>query len=277
MDARLSMMPAHAYYLRRIITRVNCMNQSTFTPNAELRGLRVLVTGGTSGLGRALVDEFHHYGASVAFVARTQTAVARVAREVPGSLGIAADVADKQAIHRIVLQALAWRGGIDVLVNNASALGPVPLAPLADTDCEAFEAALAANVLGPFRLTKALQGALVSSARDGRGGVVVNVSSDAAVNAYPTWGAYGASKAALLHMTRIWNQECAALGVQLLSFDPGDMDTPLHALAVPDADPGTLRHPRTSARAMVDVVAEALRRSGSADSDVRGERAAASA
>ena len=213
------------------------MDQSTPSSLQDLRRLRVLVTGGTSGLGRALVDEFDHHGASVAFVARTETAVARVAREVPRALGIAGDVADKQAIHRIALQALAWRGGIDVLINNASSLGPVPLAPLADTACEAFEEALITNVLGPFRLTKALQGALSSSAREGRGGVVVNVVSDAAVNAYPNWGAYGASKAALSHMTRIWNEECGPLGVQLLSFDPGDMDTPLHALAVPDARP----------------------------------------
>jgi len=271
------MVRSHAYYLRKVTTRVNFMDKHTPSPHHELRGLRVLVTGGTSGLGRALVEEFDHHGASVAFVARREAAVARVAREVPNALGIGADVADKQAVHRIALQTLAWRGGLDVLVNNASSLGPVPLAPLADTDCEAFEEALATNVLGPFRLTKALLGALAASAREGRGGVVVNVSSDAAVNAYANWGAYGASKAALLHMTRIWNEECESLGIQLLSFDPGDMDTPLHALAVPDADPATLRQPRVSARAMVGAIAEAVRRSRSADADAPGERAAASA
>jgi NAD(P)-dependent dehydrogenase (short-subunit alcohol dehydrogenase family) len=277
MDAWLSTMRSHAYYLRKPQAGVNFMDQSTPSRHHPLRGLRVLVTGGTSGLGRALVDELHQHGASVAFVARSEAAVARVAQEVPHALGIAGDVADKQAIHRIALQALGWRGGLDVLVNNASSLGPVPLAPLADTDCEAFEEALDTNVLGPFRLTKALLGALAASAREGRGGVVVNVSSDAAVNAYPNWGAYGASKAALLHMTRIWNEECAALGIRLLSFDPGDMDTPLHKLAVPEADPATLRRPRASARALVHAVAEAVRRARPADSDARTERAAASA
>ena len=98
-------------------------------------------------------------------------------------------------------------GGLDVLVNNASSLGPVPLRLLTDTDCEDVERALATNLLGPFRLTKALVGALAASAREGRGALVLNVSSDAAVNAYPTWGAYGASKAALHHMTRIWDAE----------------------------------------------------------------------
>ena len=66
--------------------------------------------------------------------------------------------------------------------------------------------------------------------------LVLNISSDAAVTAYPGWGAYGASKAALQHLSRIWNEELASEGIRVLSVDPGDMDTPLHALAVPDAD-----------------------------------------
>ena len=173
-------------------------------------------------------------------------------------LGITGDIADKDAIHPIALQVLGWRGGLDVLINNASSLGPVPLAPLADTDCEDFAQALATNVLGPFRLTKAVLGALAASARDGRGAVVVNVSSDAAINAYANWGAYGASKAALCHMTRIWEEELGHLGVRFLSLDPGDMDTPLHALAVPDADPRDLLAPAVAAQAIVDAILTAL-------------------
>jgi NAD(P)-dependent dehydrogenase (short-subunit alcohol dehydrogenase family) len=134
----------------------------------------------------------------------------------------------------------------------------VPLRLLADTECEDLELALATNVLGPFRLTKALLGALAASAREGRGAVVLNVSSDAAVNAYPHWGAYGASKAALGHMTRIWDEELGAEGIRLLSRDPGDMDTPLHALAVPDADPLTLKRPETAARELADAIAAAM-------------------
>ena len=113
------------------------------------------------------------------------------------------------------MQITGMLGGLDVLINNASDLGPTPLAPLADTDCEDLERALATNVVGPFRLTKALLGALGSSAREGRGAVVLNISSDAAINAYPSWGAYGASKAALHHLTRIWNEELAAEGISL--------------------------------------------------------------
>src|SRR5207249_12226505 len=77
-------------------------------------------------------------------------------------------------------------------------------------------------------------GALSASGREGRAALVINISSDAAVTPYPKWGAYGASKAALRHLTGIWNQELSVEGVRFLSFDPGDMDTPMHALAVPD-------------------------------------------
>ena len=157
------------------------------------------------------------------------------------------------------MQIVGNLGGLDVLVNNASSLGPVPLALLGDTECEDLELALATNVLGPFRLTKALLGALAASAREGRGSVVLNVSSDAAINAYPQWGAYGASKAALHHMSRIWDEELAARRRSaFLSLDPGDMDTPLHAVAVPDADPATLKRPETAARELADAIAAAL-------------------
>src|SRR5205823_127748 len=207
--------------------------------------LKVAITGGTSGLGLALVREFRRRGARVAFVARTAHTVAAVA-QTHGAHGIVGDVARKEDIHPIALQITAALGGLDVLVNNASSLGPAPLALLADTDCEQFELALATNVLGPFRLTKALLGALSASAREGRGAVVLNVSSDAAINAYARWGAYGASKAALRHMSAIWGEELAADGVRFLSLDPGDMDTPLHALAVPGADPATLKRPEVA-------------------------------
>jgi len=224
----------------------------------RLDGVRVAITGGTSGLGLALVGELLHRGARVAFVARTGERVDEVGRAHPGAFGIVGDVARKEDIYPIALQIAGNLGGLDVLVNNASSLGPVPLALLADTECEDLELALATNVLGPFRLTRALLGALTGSAREGRGSVVLNVSSDAAVNAYPQWGAYGASKAALRHMSRIWDEELAAEGVRFLSLDPGDMDTPLHALAVPDADPATLKRPETAARELADAIAAAL-------------------
>jgi NAD(P)-dependent dehydrogenase (short-subunit alcohol dehydrogenase family) len=224
----------------------------------RLDGERVAITGGTSGLGLALVRECLRRGARVTFVARTRARVEEVAQAHPGSFGIVGDISRKEDIYPIALQITAALGGLDVLVNGASSLGPVPLALLADTECEDFETALDTNVLGPFRLTKALLGALTSSARERRGSVVLNVSSDAGVNAYPQWGAYGASKAALHHLSRIWNEELSADEVRVLSIDPGDMDTPMHALAVPDADSTTLKRPETAARELADAIAEAL-------------------
>src|SRR5437773_4618280 len=210
--------------------------------------LRIAVTGGTSGLGLALVRELTSRGAHVAFVARTADAVQRIAREHPHTHGIVGDVSRKDDIYPIALQIVGELGGLDVLVNNASDRGPARLRLLADTDCEDLERALSANLIGPFRLTKAVLGALAASAREGRGAVVVNVSSDAAVNAYPTWGAYGASKAALRHLSAVWDGELQTEGVRFLSPDPGDMDTPLHAQADPDADRATLKQPETAAR-----------------------------
>jgi NAD(P)-dependent dehydrogenase (short-subunit alcohol dehydrogenase family) len=180
--------------------------------------------------------------------------VRRVVADLPGTHGIVGDVASKDDTHRIAMQTTAALGGLDVLVNNASSLGPVPLALLADTDCEALEAALATNLVGPFRLTKALLGALGGAAREGRTALVVNITSDAAVSAYPQWGAYGASKAALAHLGRIWDEELREHGVRVMNFDPGDMDTPLHALAVPDADPATLKRPVDSARELLALI-----------------------
>jgi len=220
-----------------------------------LPGLRVAITGGTSGLGLALVRELLAHGARVAFVARHERDVERVAREHAGATGIVGDVSRKEEIYPIAIQLLGALGGLDVLINNASSLGPVPLAPLADTECEDLEAALATNLLGPFRLTKALLGSLTASARDGRQPIVINISSDAAITPYANWGAYGASKAALHHLSRIWCEELAAEGVRVIAIDPGDMDTPLHALAVPDADRSTLKKPETAAREIAALIA----------------------
>jgi NAD(P)-dependent dehydrogenase (short-subunit alcohol dehydrogenase family) len=223
-------------------------------------GARVAITGGTSGLGLALVRELLRRGARVAFIARSRERVERVAREHRGTHGIVGDISSKDDIYPVAMQVVGELGGLDVLINNASDLGPVPLAMLSDTECEDLERAFVTNVIGPFRLTKALMGALAASAREERGAVVLNISSDAAVNPYPGWGAYGASKAALHQLSRIWGEEHAADGVRFLSLDPGDMDTPMHAAAVPDADPATLKQPETAARELADAIGDVLRR-----------------
>src|SRR5256714_13566710 len=224
--------------------------------------VRVAITGGTSGLGLALVRDLSRRGARVACVARTRERVEQVMRENPGVHGIVGDVSAKNNVYPMAIQITGELGGLDVLINNASDLGPTPLAMLSDTECEDLERVFATNVFGPFRLTKALMGALAASEREGRGAVVLNISSDAAINPYPTWGAYGSSKAALHHMTRIWNEEHAAEGVRFLSLDPGDMDTPMHAAAIPDADPATLKRPEQSARELLETIAANFCRGG---------------
>ena len=228
--------------------------------NDSFSGLRVAITGGTSGLGLALVRELSSRCARVAFVARTSERVEQVVKENPGAHGIVGDVSVKNDIYPMAIQITGELGGLDVLINNASTLGPTPLGMLSDTECEDLEQVFATNVFGPFRLTKALMGALAASAREGRGAVVVNVMSDAGISAYPRWGAYGSSKAALNQLSRIWNEEHASEGVRFLSLDPGDMDTPMYHAAIPDADPATLKRPEVSAREFLDAIAEALPR-----------------
>jgi NAD(P)-dependent dehydrogenase (short-subunit alcohol dehydrogenase family) len=158
-----------------------------------------------------------------------------------------ADVGRAEAALAIAGAAQQLLGGVDVLINNASTLGPLPLKPLLDTTPEELTRTLEVNLLGPFRLTQALAGAMALKGH----GLVVNISSDAATNAYPTWGAYGVSKAALEHLGRIWAVELADRGVKFLTFDPGEMDTQMHAEAMPDADRATLARPEAVAQRLI--------------------------
>src|SRR6516225_974034 len=135
--------------------------------NNVLAGTRIAITGGTSGLGLALVRELLDRSAHVAFVARNPRRIESAMRQHASAHGITGDVSKKEDIHPITMQVLGALGGLEVLVNNASDLGPTPLALLADTECGDLERALATNVLGPFRLTKALLGSLASAAREG--------------------------------------------------------------------------------------------------------------
>ena len=214
----------------------------------------VLVTGASRGLGRALAERFAERGDEVVLVARSEAALADVVRGIRDRGGeahaVVGDVGDKHAIHRIASAAQALAGPIEVLVHDASTLGPSPLALVLDTECEDLEYALAVNLVGPMRLTKALAGPMVLRRR----GTIVHISSDAAVNAYPTWGAYGASKAALDHLSATLAAELAESGMRSFSVDPGEMDTAMHREAIPDADPATLRDPRDVAARIVALV-----------------------
>jgi NAD(P)-dependent dehydrogenase (short-subunit alcohol dehydrogenase family) len=220
-----------------------------------LQGKAALVTGGSQGLGRALGGALGRAGARVVLVARHFEPLAAAVAEIRAAGGeahaIVADVADKDAAAAIAGQAAALVGRVDLLINNASTLGPVPLRLLLDTDCEDLERALAVNLVGAFRLTKALAGPMVLRGT----GTIVNITSDAATEAYERWGAYGASKAALEQLGRVWAAELAGTGVRLFTVDPGEMDTRMHADAIPDADRAELSDPARVAESIVALIA----------------------
>jgi short-subunit dehydrogenase len=220
----------------------------------EVRGTAALVTGASRGLGAALAKRLAAEGARVVLVARGAEELARVVEDIRKAGGeahpIAADVGDKHAPHAIAGTAAALVGPVELLVQAASTLGHVPLRPLLDTDCEALEHALAVNLVGPFRLAKLLAAPMALRGR----GLLVNVTSDASVAAYPRWGAYGVSKAALDHLGRILGAELEGTGVRVVTVDPGEMRTQMHADAMPEADPSTLLDPEVVAARVVRMM-----------------------
>jgi NAD(P)-dependent dehydrogenase (short-subunit alcohol dehydrogenase family) len=223
----------------------------------ELRGAAVIVTGASRGLGAALAEGLGRAGARLVLVSRDHEALDAVVGRVRAQGGeahaIVADVAARESASRVAGAAGALVGPAEVVIHNAGTLGPVPLAPLADTSDEDFEQALATNLVGPFRLTRALVGSMALKGR----GTVVLVSSDAATTPYPGWGAYGVSKAALEHLGRIWNTELSDTGIRFLIVDPGEMDTRMHREAVPEADPSTLAPPEQAAARVLQLLREA--------------------
>lgn len=223
----------------------------------KLEGKAVLVTGASRGLGEALMKRLARKGARVVGVSRSAQEMEAVAAALRAeghvAHALAYDVGDKEAIYPLVGAASALVGPLDVLVHNASTLGPTPLPLLLDTACEDLSKVLEVNLVGPFRLTKAVAGAMAMRGS----GVVVHLSSDAAVSAYPRWGAYSVSKLALEHLGRIWAAELEGTGVRFFNVDPGEMDTKMHADAIPDADRATLSRPDDVAARLLGLLERA--------------------
>jgi NAD(P)-dependent dehydrogenase (short-subunit alcohol dehydrogenase family) len=227
---------------------------------------KALITGASRGLGRSLASELGRAGAEVVLVARELAPLEQLVEDIRTEGGtafaLAADIADKQASYPLAAAAAELVGPIDLLIHNASTLGPTPLRLLLDTECEDLERVLAVNLVGPFRLSRIIAGSMALR----KSGTIVHVSSDAAVNAYERWGCYSASKAAQDHLSRVWAQELLPFGVRVLSFDPGEMDTAMHRAAMPEADPSTLASPDEVAKRLLDALANVSLASGSRSS-----------
>jgi len=207
----------------------------------------VIVTGASSGLGLATAELLARRGSNLVIVARGEAALARAQarlREHTQVLAIPADVSEDAEL--IASEALARFGRVDVLINNASELGPSPMPPLDALDWQAFERILRVNVIAPLHLIQLL----LPQMRE-RGGTIVNITSDAGVNAYPGWGGYGASKAALEHVSRTLSAELEGSNVRVIVIDPGDMNTTMHQLAEPGVDLSELPKPESVAPAII--------------------------
>jgi NAD(P)-dependent dehydrogenase (short-subunit alcohol dehydrogenase family) len=209
-----------------------------------------IVTGGSAGLGLALTRRLTRDGWHVVVDARHEQRLADAARDLePGSVTtVAGDV--RQPDHRALLVDTARRlGRIDLLVNNASTLGGSPQPTLADLSAAVLTDVLTVNTVAPHDLTRRALPWLSRS-----GGCVVNVSSDAAVEAYPGWGAYAASKAALDRLSAVLAAEHPEVAVY--AVDPGDLATDLHRQAVPDEDLSGLPAPESVVPAFLRLLTD---------------------
>ena len=212
-----------------------------------------IVTGASQGFGRALAEELAHDGWDLVVDARHQDALevaaAALRRHGGRVVAIAGDVADP--VHRDALVAAATGlGRVDLLVNNASTLGPTPMPALADYPLEELEAVYRTNVVAPLALIQRALPALLTAH-----GAVVNVTTDAAVEGYEGWGGYGSSKAALEQVSNVLAAEQPALRVY--RFDPGDMRTQMHQDAFPGEDISDRPEPESVVPALLRLLADA--------------------
>lgn len=211
-----------------------------------------VLTGASQGLGLALARELASRGWRLVVDARGSEGLSSAVAGLPGGphRAVPGDVADP-AHRRDLVAAAAELGGASALVNNASTLGITPLPRLADLDPATYLRVLQVNLVAPVALAAGLAAQL--RARHGR---IVNVTSDAAIEAYPTWGGYGSAKAGLDHASRVLAAEEPDLVVY--AVDPGDLNTQMHLDAVPDADPGELTDPSAVAPALARLLEDNL-------------------
>lgn len=196
----------------------------------------VVITGASRGLGKALTLAFAKKGTKLAICARGETELVKVkgeAERLGGEvLAIPADVSEPRDVETFISAVEEAYGRIDVLINNASVLGPSPIPLLLDYPEEDFAEVLRVNAVSPFLMTKrVLPGMLARNS-----GSIINVTSEAGHVGYAGWGAYGVSKFALEGLTETWADELKETNVRMNMVDPSEMDTEMHALAVPECD-----------------------------------------
>ena len=207
-----------------------------------------LITGASRGLGRAAAHALARRGWSLIVDARRADDLAGAMRGLADVVTVPGDVTDPG--HRADLAAAVGRaGGLDVLVNNASRLGPSPQPLLRDYPLDELGRVYDTNVFAPLALIQLLTAPLAAAA-----GAIVNVSSDAAVEAYPGWGGYGSAKAALDQLTAVLAAEEPSL--RCYALDPGDMRTDLHQQAFPGEDISDRPEPETAVPALMRLIDE---------------------
>jgi NAD(P)-dependent dehydrogenase (short-subunit alcohol dehydrogenase family) len=207
----------------------------------------VLITGASKGLGLALARQFARRGNPIVINARNQEALSAAESELKPLTDVLAVPGDVSEIsEEIAAAAIARFGRVDILINNASELGPSPMPKLLDHSWESLLRIYKVNVVAPVHLTQLL-----------RPSTVVNITSDAAVNSYPGWGGYGSSKAALEHVSRTLAAERDEMHV--LIVDPGDMNTEMHQLAEPGVDISHLASPNDVAPRILRLIEDRVR------------------
>jgi NAD(P)-dependent dehydrogenase (short-subunit alcohol dehydrogenase family) len=222
-----------------------------------------IVTGASRGLGRALAVALAERGWSLVIDARGAGALGEVARELEANgaeangaeasgivVAIPGDVAD-ESHRRALVEAAEELGGIDLLVNNASVLGPSPQPKLREYPLQTLEDVFRVNAIAPLALFQLAAGTLAKNS-----GSVVNITSDAGVEGYEGWGGYGASKAALEQLSRVLAAEHPEIRVYWV--DPGDMNTQMHQQAYPGEDISDRSPPEASVPGLLEVIEGAL-------------------
>jgi len=228
----------------------------------RLKGKYGIITGASRGLGEALALRFARENAEgLVLVSRNAEDLARVTHQIqiesPNThvLPISADLSRESELERMIAMTFhTFDGRLDFLVNNASALGPVPMPLLIDYPVDDFRFVLETNLVAPFLLIQKVLPAMIEN-----GGSLINVTSDAGIHGYSNWGAYGISKFGLEGLSQTWAAELQGTGVRVNWADPGNLNTEMHRNAEPEEDPSQWADPSEVTEVFVYLASEESR------------------